>query len=248
MADPGKSVTIESLQERLTAFAQQLGAALGPRLAMLASYGSVARGDFKPGQSDVNVLVVLDPVDHATLDAARPHLGAGRESLRLAPFVLGRDELAVAADAFASKLADIRLSYRVLHGADLLADLPIAFEDLRLATERELRNVQLRLRRAYLLGEARPELMMAALDQLLPHLFGAIRVLHAHRHGGQAPASLDDLLTATETELSYDPSALREAARARRAGAAPADVGGLYLRLLDAVGAITRAVDRMVKD
>lgn len=232
------------MREQLEALAREMKAAAGDALCMVASYGSVVRGDHRPGHSDVNVLVVLESADVAALDALAPVIGRGREELRLAPFVLARGELARAADSFAAKLADISVSHDVLLGEDLLAGLAIEFEHLRLAVERDLRNVALRLRRAYVLHARRPGLLRATLEQSLPTVFGSLRVLLTQRLGA-APRELSELLEAGARELGFDAEPVRRAAKARVSDALYLDFAPVFRELMPVVDQIVAAVDRL---
>lgn len=240
------STATSELDRSLEALADRLRTAAGDALVMAAVYGSAARGDHRPGRSDVNLLLVLARADRATLDALVPVIGEARGALRLAPFVLTREELGQAADSFAAKLADVRLAYKVLLGDDLLAPLEIRFADLRLACERELRNVALRLRRAYLLGDARPALRRDALDQLLPHLYGSLRVLLA-RTGGTPPLQLDALAREASKAFGCAAEPLVEAARVRVSEAGDDAIKAVYPPLFESLATIVGAVDQLTE-
>ncbi len=127
---------------------------LGITDASVVLHGSAARGQHVPGFSDVNLLLVLPALPTATLEALRPLLRWWKAEARSVPLLLTRTEWGRAADAYPLEIAEMRTGYRVLRGADPLADLAVRPDDLRLALEREFRGKLLRLRQVYaLLGD-----------------------------------------------------------------------------------------------
>lgn len=122
--------------------------------ASVVLHGSAARGQYLPGWSDVNLLILLEGVTTNTLEALRPLLRWWKEEARSVPLLLSRAEWRRAADAYPLEIAEMRTGYRVLRGGDPLMELVVRPADLRLALEREFRGKLLRLRQAYaLLGD-----------------------------------------------------------------------------------------------
>lgn len=112
----------------------------------LLVYGSLARGEFREGISDVNLVVVFDDPSADQLVAARPVLRAAWRAVRLEPWVLATDEIPQLADVFPIKIRDIQRRHVLLRGEDLFTGLVVRREHLRLRLEQELRNQLLRLR------------------------------------------------------------------------------------------------------
>lgn len=116
--------------------------ALGENLFSCCLYGSAVRGNFLPGASDINLLILLhdsSPAAHRTIAKVLE-----RED-RVDPFILGRSGLARSVRCFANKFASIRRNYRVLHGADPFAELPADPAQQRFLCEQSLRNLRLRM-------------------------------------------------------------------------------------------------------
>jgi predicted nucleotidyltransferase len=122
--------------------------ALGPGYSAIL-YGSAARGDFIPGRSDINLMLVLDELSPAILRSLGRAFSAWRKSVPEPPLILSRSEWGRATDAFPIEIADMRLSYQVLRGADPLQGVQVDRTDLRKALEREFRGKLLRLRQGY---------------------------------------------------------------------------------------------------
>lgn len=142
---------LDELSERLLAgVREELLSILGNRLLTLALYGSAAGGPYVAGVSDLNLVAIVDRLDHALLAALRPRAERWRRRGLATPLLLDQPFLARAADVFPIELGDIRAAHRILHGCDLFADLVIAGEQLRQQCEREARGKLLRLRELYL--------------------------------------------------------------------------------------------------
>lgn len=153
-------------------FLEAADSALGQGYAAVL-YGSAARGDFVPGRSDINLLLILDSIAPDTLRALGPALTAWRKSSPQPPLLIGRAEWARAADTFPIEISDMRTASRLLRGNDPLAGLVVDRADLRRAVERELRGKLLRLRQGYAAAAGDP----AALGDLASRSAATIMVL-----------------------------------------------------------------------
>jgi hypothetical protein len=138
----------EAVDRVVTPFLAQVDAALGGGYSAVL-YGSAARGDFVPGRSDLNLMLILDDVSPRTLGALGGAFRAWRKSGYEPPLVIGRPEWARATDVFPIEITDMRCGYEVPRGADPVAGLTVAPADLRQALEREFRGKLLRLRQGY---------------------------------------------------------------------------------------------------
>jgi hypothetical protein len=143
---PGVPPAIAAALHRLK---EDLTKAAGPNLAGLILYGGLARGRFRPGKSDVNVVLLLHDISSATLEAITPALRAAWRAAGVDPLLLTPDEVPRVADAFPTKFLDIKNHHIVLTGADPFAQIEVTREQIRRRTEQELCNLLLRLRHTY---------------------------------------------------------------------------------------------------
>ncbi len=177
-------------------------------------YGSAARGEFVPGRSDINVLLVLDDVAPATLRALGPAFGSWRRAMQEPPLLLSRPEWAGAADAFPIEITDMRVAYRVLRGADPLADLEVDPADLRRALEREFRGKLLRLRQGYVsLAEEEKGLAAVAAESVgtMLVLYRGLLILL----GRSVPGEAEALAAAAAGAVGFPAGALAHVIRGR---------------------------------
>src|SRR5258708_26597152 len=96
----------------------ELVRAAGKNLAGLILYGGLARGRFRPGKSDINVVVLLHDASAAGLAAIAPALRTARRAADVSPLILTPAEVQPAAVVFPTKFLDIKNYHVVLHGSD----------------------------------------------------------------------------------------------------------------------------------
>jgi len=163
---------IDAVERVVSPFLAGADAALGPEYSAVL-YGSAARGDFVPGRSDVNLLLIVGDLSPGVLRSLAGPFAAWRKSGYEPPLVITRDEWDRAGDAFPIEIADMRAGYRVLRGADPLAGIVPDAPHLRLALEREFRGKLLRLRQGYIASATDP----AALGALAGRSAATLMVL-----------------------------------------------------------------------
>jgi hypothetical protein len=177
-------------------------------------YGSASRGDYIPGRSDVNLMLVLDEVTTATLRALGRAFAIWRKSTPEPPLLISRTEWTRASDAFPIEITDMRLSYQVLRGADPLQGVQVDTGDLRKALEREFRGKLLRLRQGYATYAPEPaalgRLGLESAATILVLLRGVLVVL-------DRPVPLDstELSTAAAGAIGFEPEHLLHVVRHR---------------------------------
>jgi hypothetical protein len=165
----------------------QLRAAFGAELRSVVLYGSAASGEHIPRQSDYNVLVLVDALDVARLDAVAAVVRAWSEAGNPPPFTLTLEEWRRSADIFPMEYSDIQERHRVLHGASPFNGVRVAPADLRRQVESEAMGKLLHLRQGVLAaggdGKRQLELLEASKSTIMV-LFRAAMRLH-----GQTPST-----------------------------------------------------------
>ncbi len=192
--------TVEPLLQRLDQVMK------GEYAAVL--YGSLARGEYVPGRSDINLLLVLSQVDVDVLAALADALRSW-EGSNPPPLLLSRSELARAIDVFPVEITDMRSAYQVLRGPDPLRALTVDPADLRRELEREFRGKLLRLRQGYTALHSEN----SGLGDLARHSFSSMLVLYRGllALGGKSISrAAADLVTASAELVPFDPAPVRE--------------------------------------
>jgi predicted nucleotidyltransferase len=152
MSEEKKMAGVEALpsgvRDRLAEFTKNLETALGNDLVGILVHGSVVRGEYRPGESDVDVIVILETADFAQLDAIGNAMQLARYSARIEAMILTESEIAGASDAFPLLYDEIKQRHVLLTGRDPFASVEVHDTHRRLRIEQELREAQIRLRRA----------------------------------------------------------------------------------------------------
>ena len=170
----------------------QLRAAFGAELRSVVLYGSAASGEHIPKQSDYNVLVLVDALDVARLDAVAAVVRAWTDAGNPPPFTLTTDEWRRSADVFPMEYSDIHERHRVLHGDSPFDGVRVAPADLRRQLESEAMGKLLHLRKGVLAaggdGRAQLELLEASRSTIMVLFRATVRL-----HGETPPTDTAEL-------------------------------------------------------
>ena len=113
-------------------------------------YGSVARKEYFPERSDINVLIVVENADLDTLRKGVDAIHKARESCKVTPFFLTSEDIDTSRDVFPIKFYDMLDAYEVVYGHDVLQGMEIDDGNLRLELEQEMKILMLELRQFYM--------------------------------------------------------------------------------------------------
>jgi hypothetical protein len=223
----------------------QLQNVLSGRLSSAVLYGSAAAGDFVSGTSNYNVLVVVDRLGLAELDALAKPVAQWTKAGHRPPLLFTRGQLEASADVFPIEILDMRQSRRVLFGEDPLANVTVSHEHLRLQLERELKGKLLALRERYLLTGGRPkrlfELMVSSLAGFLVLVRAALRLFQE-----DVPATKLEALRLLATHLAFDPQPLLDVHELKHRRRKPREFSApaLFESYLKTIEQVVKAVDR----
>jgi len=224
---------------------EQLKQSLGDRLQSVVLYGSATTGDFFPGVSNYNLLVIAQRFDLATLDDLATTASRWMREGNRPPLLFTPGQLEASADSFPIELLDIQQSRQVLFGEDPVAELRVSPEHLRSQLEREFRGKLLALREGYLTTGGKPRHVVALLTSSLSGVLVVFRAaLRLFRES--VPASKLDALRLLADQIAFDPEpwltveALKREARSLRR----INVGALFESCLQVLEQVSEAVDR----
>ena len=230
------------MKASITAFCGALYDMPGLGIKSVSLYGSAVRDDYRPGKSNINLLVVLERIDVPILRSALGPVARGRRH-SIAPFFITEADLRSSADVFPVTFLAMQESYRVLHGSDVLGELKIAREHIRLRCEQEIKNVLLRLRRHYIMGGGRK------LTQMMSFMVGGfletLRVVVSLTQK-DLPAREEGVNVAAE-RFEFDAEVLRNVSHLRNRGTAlpRREAEQLYDQFMAVVDTVAQAVDQM---
>ncbi len=139
--------TTRKPEEILSLVLDQIKTSFGQELEAVVLYGSAAGPEFKPGLSDLNLLVVVKPKGLERLAALAAYQDNWRQKRVAAPLVVTQEEIDRSLDSFPLEFLDMKLRHRTIFGPDPLVDIDIDPAHLRLQCERA-RPATLCVRRA----------------------------------------------------------------------------------------------------
>ncbi|MFW5729004.1 MAG: hypothetical protein ACOCYG_05015 [Spirochaetota bacterium] len=160
----------KNVEER---FVSLLKEAMGDRLHAVVAYGSYATAAFRPGVSDVNLLIL-------TTDSVAPHVPDISRKVhrtmrrnRITPLLLTKGEFFTSADVFPMEYMDMQARHEVLYGPDPTAELSFSRDNLRHELEHQLRGSLVSLRQLVLAAGGRNR----ELGRYLKRWYGSIAAL-----------------------------------------------------------------------
>jgi predicted nucleotidyltransferase len=212
---------IRNPNDIVDAYVADYRAVFGDNCASVTMYGSAVTHEYRPGDSDINILIVLKNFGIEELKKSFSVTRKWQRKKVSVPFFMTGEYIASSLDTYPIEFIDMRSNYKVLYGEDVLALLDIKKEHVRIQCERELKGIALHLRREYVRTNGNKKvlrrLLTASVKTLLP-VFKALLVLNDR----PIPKLKSDIIMAIEelydlgisvfTEL-FDPKAVPGAGR-----------------------------------
>jgi hypothetical protein len=208
-------------------------------------YGSSVAGDFVPGKSDFNVLMIFDRLGLAELRGLAPIARDWTRNGNRAPLLFTREEIIDSADAFPLEFLDIQDAHRVLLGEPLPTRIEVKHDALRHELERELKGKLSHLRECYVLSAGRRhrvvKLMIDSISSFLVLFHAALRL-----YQGVVPRNKFEALAALAKHITFDTKPFLDVHDLKTGRQAPRDViaDELFATYLAAIERITTAIDR----
>lgn len=191
------------VQKGLEDFSQGLRETLGDNLAAVILYGSAALGDYIPGRSDLNVLVVLENASVGKLKQATKVVQQTRRKHSIEPRFMSVEEIRNATDVLPMSFLDMQENYAVLHGQDVLADLVISRENLRLQCESQLRVILLRMRHRFLYSIRDRQRLRTILSESFTKFLHILKTLY-RLEGESPPTNKADIVAGAAARYGLD--------------------------------------------
>ncbi len=234
--------TAHAIEHELVALCQST---FGDTLESVIVYGSFLRETFRPGSSDVNVLIVVKEGHEASLR----ELGrVGRRLMRkhrITPLVLTHREFMGSADVFPMEYFDIAQTHKALYGPDVAADVTISRSNLRHEIEHQLRGNLLALRQlAIAAGHRRPfrkVLLRRRLEEWSGSISAILRAILRLHDVTPIPANPEELVRSVNQALGLDAGPILQLV-SRRVGDYP-DTVTLVDALLERLAKLVEIVD-----
>ena len=244
--------TIDGLPEEthklLRAYVKGVTKVYGSELEGIILYGSAVRGEFLPGRSNLNLLLVMSSYDLAALKMYDSLHKRWSKDHVVVPLFLTADDIQSASMAFPLEYQDIHDCRRLLWGQDPFVGLKIDARYLAAEVFQALRGNLLRLRQRLVEGRSTEEaitiLLTLSISALLPALRGVQRLL-----GRPVLTHGEPLLNDIETTLVVDLTGLRDALLLKRGQISPGqkETPRLMDRYLESLTKLVTAAEIRIK-
>lgn len=212
---------------------------LGDTLVSIIMYGSAVTHEYRPGISDINTAVILTQNTISVLAKTLPFQRKWIRRLGVVPFFMTLRYIESSLDTYPIEFLNMRLAYRVLHGADVLAGLDIKKEHLRLQCEHELKGISLHLRTGFIQAQDDTRALLSVLllsrKSLMP-VFKALLVLHDRK----VPNIRSEVIGAVEDQFGLGASVLSDVFDAdpgKRVKGRHLEVFDQYVSIVDSITA-----------
>ena len=131
-------------------FSSDTESIFGSNLLSIYLYGSGARGEYVQGKSDINFLVVIESEGLKFLSGVWDHLDNWEKRGISAPLILTESYLSSSLDTFPLEFHNMKEANDLIFGKDLLENIIINDDDLRVQVEHELKAKLLSLRQGFM--------------------------------------------------------------------------------------------------
>lgn len=228
---------------KLTELVKRLREFAATNLECVILFGSAARGDFREGHSDLNVVCILKSL---TVEELGRLAGVVKwwcvDQKEPAPLFFTHGELREAADVFAIEILDMKQGRRVLYGEDLVAAIDVPMNLHRLQIERDLRTVLLKLRQHYLRAPGNAHELAPVLRKSFSGVLTLLR--HAVIAFGEAPPGhTKEIVTRAAALTGADASAFQPLLNLRESGEFHGEIVPMYGAYLKALEKVLHTLD-----
>ena len=131
-------------------FLEQLQGAIGENIKSLTVVGSSLTEDYRPGQSDINTVLVLQKRNMMTLNTIAALGKLMRKKKIASPLLMTDSYIERSRDVFGVEFLDFQHLHKTVFGDDPFAEISFEKNDVRLQCERELKAILIRLRQGYI--------------------------------------------------------------------------------------------------
>lgn len=239
----------EDIQELLVTYVKQINQQWSADLSGLVLFGSIARGDYILGRSNINILLVLQQLSVDLLQrAGKLHQQWGKHKF-IAPLLMTEDDLVRSQSLFPLEFLQMTQSHVLLAGRDPFGEVQIDTTRLGWQCEQELMANVLRIRQRFIEGEGRVEaiqaLLLLSITAVLPSIRGLLYCV------GQTSREKDQqILETLPHTLGFDPTLFLEILSFKRGISSPGvyEWTKLYQRYLDNLEAFIQRIQEIRRE
>jgi predicted nucleotidyltransferase len=236
----------EEVRQTLVLYVERMTNLYGDSLRAILLYGSAVRGDYVPGRSNLNLLVLVAKIDVSVLhNYTKIHKRFQKEQIPV-PLIVTEEELRASASLFSLEYTDIAAFHHVLMGHDPFVGLVIDSGHVSVQCEREVRGNLLRLRQRLVEGSGTMEAMSILLPLSFTALLVCLRALLRELRM-PAPRTTESMLSDLQSTLGIDPAVLQDIWNLKRGviSPGPAEFPRLFERYLSTLDTVASRIGQL---
>jgi len=233
-------------EEILTEITDDFRKIFGNELVSMILYGSGARGDYIPGKSDINFLIMLTETGIGKLASAIETVTRWRKRHVAIPLFMTRDYILTSLDAYPVEFLNMQRHHTLVFGEDVLAPLTFKPAELRLQLERELKAKILHLRKGYLETEGKEKQIRQLIKVSINAFIALFNALLTLKHM-DIPDGVDGVIRATASGFGIDAAVFLRCVDVRNADDRldAAGVQNLFNNYMSEVNNLCYMIDRL---
>lgn len=162
---------MQQAQEVAREVAEKFKEIFEDELISVILFGSAAGGLYKPGKSDINLLIVLTEIGINKLGDIPPILEEFRKKNLSTPLLITEEFIRTSLDTFPVEFLNMQVMYQLISGKDVLKDLIFEKKWLRAQCERELKGKLLYLRQGFIETGGKKKALLTLISQSLRTFF-----------------------------------------------------------------------------
>jgi hypothetical protein len=215
-------------------------------LVALILYGSGATGDYNPGKSDLNFLVIVTAQGMDHLGETVKTVDRWRKRKVATPFFMTEEDILSSLDSYPIEFFDMKTNYVLVHGEDILGRISIESNALRLQCERELKGKIFHLRKGFLETEGKAKRIRALIKVSLTAFISLFKAL-LYLKAVDIPHGRRDIIQVVAGVYDVDPDIFLKCVDIREGidNISDSDIKTVFKAYLREVGKLSWIVDRL---
>jgi predicted nucleotidyltransferase len=181
----------------------------GEEIVSVILYGSAMTADYVPGKSDLNLMIVLSEEGIHRLHLAHDLVARWRKKRVGTPLFVTKTYIDSSLDTFPIEFLNIKRTYLVIHGEDVLAGLSFNKEFIRLQCERELKGKLLLLRQRYVETGGKGRIVRDLIAASLPTFIFVFKGL-LYIGGDEVPVTRSEVISLAARRFGLDEGLFRD--------------------------------------
>lgn len=233
----------EETQRLLQGYAKDVKSAFGDQLEGLLIYGSAVRGEFLPGRSNLNLLLVVADYDASVLKRYGPvHKRWSKEGI-ITPLFLTDREIRTSSALFPLEFLEIQEHHRVLGGRDPFVGFHVDVTKIADAVRQGLAGHVLRLRQRFAEAGGANDAVMILLPLALTSTVPLLRGIQRMR-GWPVLTQSDAVIKDVADRLQLDLQGFHDALMLKRGiiTPGPSEIPRVFDRYLKAATLLLEAI------